>query len=209
MDPVPRYKPIPQAPEGFLRLVNGRSPYHSFSRTMNNTWLTEADPVNKVWLSDRVATVIGLKNGDEVELENLDGVREGPVPLKVTPGIRPELVFLVHGWGQRVPGLSLANAKGASDNRLMTRFTVDPETGATGLRVNFVRLVHKGAVLNAPSPETLGIASAPEEPVVPLPTVGVIPLDDWGDSWDEDAEGGNTEHVVPDADDWDLIEEGC
>ncbi|MCP4287303.1 MAG: molybdopterin-dependent oxidoreductase [Gammaproteobacteria bacterium] len=167
LDPVPRYRPLPQAPAGFMRVTNGRSPYHSFTRSMNNAWLAEMAPVNALWLNDRVASAMGLADGQEVKLENQDGVRSGPVPLKVTPGIRPELVFLPHGWGQHAPALSIANGRGASDNQLMTRFAEDPETGATGLRVNFVRLVANGRVLDAPTSVALGIAPEPQGEPMP------------------------------------------
>ncbi len=200
LDPLPRYRPLPQAPVGFLRLANGRSPYHSFTRTMNNAWLAEMAPVNALWLNDRVAAALGLGEGAEVELENQDGVRSGPVPLKVTPGIRPELVFLPHGWGQQSPALGIANGRGASDNRLMTRFAEDPETGATGLRVNFVRLVVDGRVLDAPAPEALGIASEPQAGPVPQP---YAEPDDLGG----EAEAPDGELDEEEWSEW--IEEGC
>jgi thiosulfate reductase/polysulfide reductase chain A len=198
LDPVPRYRPLPQGPAGFLRLANGRSPYHSFTRSMNNAWLAEMAPVNALWLNDRVAAAMGLADGAEVELENQDGVRSGPVPLKVTPGIRPELVFLPHGWGQHAPALSIANGRGASDNRLMTRFAEDPETGATGLRVNFVRLVVDGRVLDAPGPQALGIAPEPQAEPIPQPY-------SEPDDLEEDAEAPDGE---PDEEEW-SFEEGC
>ncbi len=200
MDPVPYYRPLPQAPTGFLRLTNGRSPYHSFTRSMNNAWLTEMVPVNALWLNDRVAAAMDLSDGMEVELENQDGVRSGPVPLKVTPGIRPDLVFLPHGWGQQAPALSIANGRGASDNRLMTRFAEDPETGATGLRVNFVRLVVDGQGLDAPSPQALGIA--PEPMAEPVPQPYAEP-----DDLEQEPEIPERESDEEDWSDW--IEEGC
>jgi thiosulfate reductase/polysulfide reductase chain A len=169
LDPIPRYEPIPHAPAGYLRLVNGRSPYHSFTRTMNNAWLTEMNPVNPVWLNDKVARRLGIRDGEEVELENQVGIRVGPIPVKVTPGIRPEIVFLTHGWGQRAPALNVANGKGASDNCLMSAYAEDAATGATGLRVNFVRLVHRGSVLEVPGFEEFGVAPEPELATLPMP----------------------------------------
>ncbi len=201
LDPVPRYRPLPTAPAGYLRLANGRSPYHSFTRTMNNAWLVEMAPVNALWLNDRVAAAMGLEDGAEVELENEDGVRSGPVPLKVTPGIRAELVFLPHGWGQQAPALNIANGRGASDNRLMTRFAEDPETGATGLRVSFVRLVVDGRVLDAPGPQALGIAPEPEGEPVSQP---------YADPDDLPKEAGTTEGAAEGEEEWsEWIEEGC
>jgi uridine kinase len=49
-DGVPRYEPTDDPPPGSFRLVNGRSPYHTFTRTMNNDWLLERYPENPVWI---------------------------------------------------------------------------------------------------------------------------------------------------------------
>ncbi len=201
LDPIPHYRPLPRAPEGFLRLANGRSPYHSFTRSMNNAWLAEQAPVNALWVNDRVAAAMGLEDGAEVELENQDGVRSGPVPLKVTPGIRPELVFLPHGWGLRAPALHIANGHGASDNHLMTRFAEDPETGATGLRVNFVRPVADGRVLDAPGPEALGISPEPLDEPIPQP---------YTEPYDLEEEEEEPDGEPDEEEEWsEWIEEGC
>ena len=60
--------------------------------------------------------------------------------LKVTERIRPDCVFLVHGYGPRPRrGSRYAYGRGASRRALITRFKVDPIMGGTGMNVNFVQ----------------------------------------------------------------------
>jgi len=139
--PVPTFEPVKQPPLGWFRLVSGRSPYHSFARTQNLPRLMEKDPQNLLWLNQGVAKAKGLANGDEVFLQNEDGLRTGPIPLLVTPAIRTDVVYMVHGYGSRSRALSRAYAGGVSDNALTSRFQADAPTGGTGIRVNFVQLV--------------------------------------------------------------------
>jgi thiosulfate reductase/polysulfide reductase chain A len=95
---------------------------------------------NEVWLSARVATELGLEDGERVVLINQDGVRSNPLPLKATNRMRPDCVYMVHGYGHEARGLTFARGRGASDNRLITRYKTDPIMGATGMNVNFVRV---------------------------------------------------------------------
>jgi thiosulfate reductase/polysulfide reductase chain A len=140
-DPIPRFEPVAQPRLGWYRLVAGRSPYHSFARTQNNPALLRKDPHNPLWLNDRVARAKGLHSGDRVYLENQDGYRTGPVVVWASPAIRTDVVYTVHGFGSRARRLSVAPGRGVSDNALTTAYAVDPPSGATGMRVNFVRLV--------------------------------------------------------------------
>lgn len=140
VDPLPRYEPTPEPPPGMFRLLYGRSPAHSFGRSQNNPLLVEIDPVNHLWLNDEVAKKLGLRDGDPVELLDEKGRPSGPLPLKTTPGIRPDCVYMVHGFGGSSPKLRLAYGRGACDTELMNRCVADPDTGATGMRVSFVRV---------------------------------------------------------------------
>jgi len=139
-DPVPQYEPPEEPPPGQFRLLFGRSPAHTFGRTTNNRFLSEVVDGNEVWLNARVATEMGLKDGTNVVLINQDGVRSEPVPLKATQRIRPDCVYMVHGYGHDANGLKFAKGRGASDSRLVTRYKVDPIMGGTGMNVNFVRV---------------------------------------------------------------------
>jgi thiosulfate reductase/polysulfide reductase chain A len=144
-DPAPRYVPPDEPPPGYLRLLSGRAPSHSFGRTTNNRFLSEVYAENEVWVNARVARELGLKSGRRVVLVNQDGVRSEPVKLKATQRIRHDCVYLVHGYGHDAQGLTFARGRGASVARLTTRFKVDPLMGGTGMNVNFVRIERAGA----------------------------------------------------------------
>ncbi len=145
--PIPVFEPVDEPPKGYFRLIYGRSPVHSFTRTVNNEWLDEIYPENRVWLNEKAAEKMGIKDGDEVYLVNQDGVKEGPVKVFVTPGIRDDCVFIVHGFGQKNPMMRRAYNKGISDSFLMTKIKPDPITGTTGMRVNFVKIEKNGKLL--------------------------------------------------------------
>jgi len=143
-DPLPVYQPTAGPPEGFFRLLYGRSPVHTFARTQNTPVLHALQPENDLWVNDQAAAGLGVRDGDRVWMENQDGVRSGPVRVVATPRIRADCVFTVHGFGHRAPGMRLANGRGASAARLQTRYALDPISGGAGMRVNFVKLVREG-----------------------------------------------------------------
>ncbi len=146
-DPMPLYEQVEEVPKGYFRLLYGRSPLHSFARTQNNEILHSYMPENTIWLNNKVAQTLGLRDGDTIQLENQSGVMSDPVKLTVTAGIRPDCVFTVHGFGERSPFMTRAFQKGTSDTQLMSRVNVDPLCGATGMRVNFVRIFKDGKPL--------------------------------------------------------------
>lgn len=139
--PIPVYEPPAEAPAGFFRLLYGRSPLHTFSRTQNTPVLNELHPENEVWINADVAAQLGLKEGQRVWMENQDGSRSGPIKVKSTQRIRKDSVYMVHGFGHDAPGMTRAHRRGASDAALQTRYVLDPISGGAGLRVNFVKLV--------------------------------------------------------------------
>ena len=67
-------------------------------------------------------------------------VRSAPLQVKKTRRIRPDCVYLVHGYGHDAKGLRFARGRGASDAPLMRRVAIDPVMGGTGMNVNFVRV---------------------------------------------------------------------
>lgn len=139
-DPLPRYHPVPDPPPGSFRLLYGRAPVHSFARSENNAWLNALMPENQVWINREAARDLRLEDGARVILENQDGVRSLPVLARITPGIRRDCVYMVHGFGHQSKALRRAYGKGASDTQLITRVNIDPIMGGTGMRVNFVRI---------------------------------------------------------------------
>lgn len=148
---VPTYIPVEQPPKGFARLLYGRVPVHTFNRTQNNVWLNKAMPENPVWLNDELAAQIGLKDGDVVGFVNQDGKSSRTTTvLKTTPGIRKDSVYMAHGYGSSNPLMSVGADAGVDDTSLITKITVDPETGAHGMRNNFVKLTKDGKVIDMP-----------------------------------------------------------
>jgi thiosulfate reductase / polysulfide reductase chain A len=139
-DPIPKYEKVEPPPEGMYRLVYGRSPVHTFSRTVDDKWLWELYKENQVWLNKQEAARLGLKDQQYVVLENQDKVVSDKVRVKVTERIRRDCVYMVHGFGQNSKRLTRAYNKGADDQQLITRYKVDPITGGTGMRVNFVTI---------------------------------------------------------------------
>jgi len=143
--PLPLYVAPDQAPEGYLRLLYGRCPAHSLTRTAGFTWLNHEVPENELWLAPSVAEPLGIVDGEEVRLENRDGFRSlQRLKVKVTPGIREDCCYMSHGFGNRSPFIQDAYLRGVSDSGLMSRGRVDPVSGTRGMRDSFVRLLRSG-----------------------------------------------------------------
>jgi thiosulfate reductase/polysulfide reductase chain A len=137
-DPVPRYTPPEAAPPGSYRLLSGRAPMHTFSRTVGNPRLHQLMGENSVWIHSGEARKLGLATGDRVRLRNQDGVVSDPVSVQATERIRPECVYVVHGFGSQSRAWKLAYRAGASTAQLATRYKVDPLMGGTSIHSNFV-----------------------------------------------------------------------
>lgn len=145
-DPLPTYRRVDMtAPEGYLNLNYGRAPMHSFGRTVNNPHLFELMPENTVWVSPANAAKFGVSSGDYVRLRNQDGVVSNRIRVRVTERVSPEQVYMVHGFGQHDTRLGRAGGRGANSGDLMTRALIDPISGATGMRGNFVTLLPEEA----------------------------------------------------------------
>ncbi len=185
-DPIPKYEPVEDTPRGWARLSYGRSPVHTFSRTENNKWLHTLLPENDLWINSEAAQKMGLKDGEYVKLKNQDGVISDPVKLKITPGIRPDMVHTYHGFGTKSPFLKLANNKGMSDNELMTKIVLDPIMGGMAKRINFVKIIKDGKEIDFPyiKQKPSGFKKKPEKEIsikltAPLP-VGAQEEEDEG-----------------------------
>ena len=148
-DPIPVYKPHPEPPQNFYRLIYGRAPMHTFSRTINNHNLWDLMKENSVWVNPVVADLWGLKNDEKVWLKNQDGaITDFPVKVRVTERIRWDSVYMVHGFGHSDKKLSRAYGRGASDEKMITHYAQDPIMGGTGMRVNFVTFLKENPEKN-------------------------------------------------------------
>uniref|UniRef100_A0A832CVI2 Nitrate reductase n=1 Tax=Ignavibacterium album TaxID=591197 RepID=A0A832CVI2_9BACT len=139
-DPVPRYTKHEQPPEGYFRLLYGRAPVHTFSKTQSNPLLRDMMSENELWINADMAAKIGIKNGQKVRLKNQDGVLSDPIKIKATERIRKDCVYMVHGFGQKSRQLRSTYKKGASDAELITKYNTDPLMGGTAMNVNFVTI---------------------------------------------------------------------
>ena len=58
---MPTYTAHEEPTEGFYRLIYGRAPMHTFSRTSNNPMLADLMPENNVWVNPKVARDLGIE----------------------------------------------------------------------------------------------------------------------------------------------------
>lgn len=138
-DPMPVYTAHEEPPQGYYRLIYGRAPMHTFSRTANNPNLTDLMEENSCWINPKVAGQWGLKNKQYIWLKNQDGiVSDFPIQVRITERIRWDSIYMVHGFGHKDNRLSKAFGKGAADSYLITNVKIDPIMGGTGMRSNFV-----------------------------------------------------------------------
>ncbi len=149
-DPLPVYKSHGDVPDGFLRLIYGRLPMHTFGRTLNNPNLYALKNEPNLWINPKVARIYGIENGDEVWLKNPKGKFSSfPIKVRITERIRHDSVFLPHGFGNKgrirvgdeVLEMSRTYGRGISDSEMIENIAVDPETGGTGMRNNFVTII--------------------------------------------------------------------
>jgi thiosulfate reductase/polysulfide reductase chain A len=139
------FKPYerPKKPEpGYFRLAFGRSPVHTHGRTQNNPVLSEIMPENTIWINTDEAAKLGIANGDRVQVTSSDGSHSGTIKAFVTEFIHPESVFMVHGFGRKVPWQTRGYNKGLGDYRFETGLldVYDPVGGALALMECFVKV---------------------------------------------------------------------
>ncbi len=141
-DPMPKFTAHAQPGEGFYRLIYGRAPMHTFSRTANNRNLVALMPENAVWVNPQVAELWGLKKDQYVWLKNQSGVISNfPVKVRITERIRWDSIYIVHGFGHHHKPLTYAFGRGVNDTELISTVSIDPVMGGTGMRGNFVTFI--------------------------------------------------------------------
>jgi len=116
---IPSLKPYESThpPEGQFRLTFGRCGVHTQGHTVNNTLLFEQVPENTLWINTQAGSAMGLSDGDMVNVSG--NGKGGRMQAKLTDLIHPEAVFMLHGFGHRLPVESRAFGKGVADHELM------------------------------------------------------------------------------------------
>jgi thiosulfate reductase/polysulfide reductase chain A len=115
----------------------GRNAVHTHVATQNNPYLNELVPENVLWINAEEAAKLGITNGQFVEVSSDHGF--GKIKVLVTDFIHPEAVFMLHGFGRKVPATTRCYGKGASDTALQGNVT-DMIGGSPGLHETFVKV---------------------------------------------------------------------
>jgi thiosulfate reductase / polysulfide reductase chain A len=134
------YKSPEKPPEGHFRLTFGRCALHTQGHTVNNPMLNEQMPENVLWINTIESEKLGISDGNIVTVSQ-NGYSE-TIKAKVTEMIHHEAVFVVHGFGHRLPVESRAFMKGLADNKFMKNGLDiwDPVGGAVALQEHFVKV---------------------------------------------------------------------
>lgn len=164
-DTLPPYTPPvrPREADSF-RLIPGRMATHTQSSTTNNPLLSELTPSNVLWMERGRAQALGIADGDMVEVDTPSGT-VGRLPAKVTTGIHPEAVFMLHGFGHTLAQESRACGKGVADEACMVGGLdkEDPLGGGLALQEHFVK-VRKAEAERVPSERLTTIIKHNENP---------------------------------------------
>jgi thiosulfate reductase/polysulfide reductase chain A len=134
-EPLPVYRAPAQPPPGKFRLVPGRRAYFTHANSTNNPWLNQFAPENSLWINPAPASDLGISEGDAVEVASTVGkVR---LKARVTQEIRPDCVFMLHGYGKKSKWQRLVAEKGGSDAELLET-AWDKVSGNSSLHETFV-----------------------------------------------------------------------
>ncbi len=136
-DPLPVYTQIAQPPADRFRLILGRVGYFTHANQSNNVWLHEFMPENDLWINPVPAARLGIKNGEYVNVASSVGnVR---IKARVTEEIRPDCVFMLHGFGKKSKMQSLVYNVGASD-AVILETAWDKVSGNAAFHGTFVKV---------------------------------------------------------------------
>jgi thiosulfate reductase/polysulfide reductase chain A len=111
------YQSPQKPPEGQFRLTFGRCALHTQGHTVNNPMLAEQMPENVLWINSDAAEQLGISDGDTVTVSQ--NAYSESITAKVTSLIHPEAVFVIHGFGHKLPAETRAFGKGLADNKFM------------------------------------------------------------------------------------------
>jgi thiosulfate reductase / polysulfide reductase chain A len=134
-EPLPVYRAPAQPPAGKFRLVPGRRAYFTHANSTNNAWLNQFAPENSLWVNPVSAGDLGISEGDVVEVASTAG--KARLKARVTQEIRPDCVFMLHGYGKKSKWQRLVAEKGGSDAELLET-AWDKVSGNAALHETFV-----------------------------------------------------------------------
>jgi thiosulfate reductase/polysulfide reductase chain A len=136
-DALPVYSVPPQPPAGQLRLILGRKAYFTHANTTNYPWLHAFQPDNYLLLNSKTAESLGIEDGNRVEVTSSSGATR--LPAKISEEIRPDCVFILHGFGKRTKWQRLVSETTGSDVQVLET-AWDKVSGNAALHETFVKL---------------------------------------------------------------------
>jgi len=125
----------------------GKIPIVSHASTNNNNPILDAIRRTKMgvfedlWMNSGKAKRLGLKNGDQVEVENLRYKRKVTARVFTTEIIRPDTVFLPSSYGSKNSKLHISAGVGTPLNELVP-YAIEP-IAASFMSQEFTVRVHK------------------------------------------------------------------
>lgn len=133
-------------PQDIFRLTFGRCALHSQGHTVNNALLHQMMPENCLWIHSLKASALNIATGDTVvvfaETDPHKTQPLGHIKAFVTDAIHPDAVFMIHGFGQKIPVEQRAYGQGLADNDLMLGGLnhTDRAGGGIAMQEHFVRI---------------------------------------------------------------------
>ena len=137
-DPLPRYEAPKAPPEGRFRLILGRKATLTHATLTHLPWLHEHLGENDLWMHPEPAGRLGIRTGDRLEVSSTSGTVR--IKARVTDEIRPDCVFMLHGFGKKSPWLKLVHGVGAADAVLLET-AWDRVSGNAAMHETFVKVV--------------------------------------------------------------------
>ena len=138
LDPLPVYRAPETTPANRYRLVVGRNAYFTHATTANNAYLHDLMPENSLWLNRAEAARLGLADGQMVRVRS--SVGEERLRLEATDKIRPDTVYMAHGFGVLSGGQSLIRGRGGCDAALIEDH-LEPISGNVAMHHTFVEVL--------------------------------------------------------------------
>ncbi len=137
-DPLPVYSSPVTVPPNRYRLLIGRHAFFTHGTTANNPYLHDIMPENTLWLNVLEAQKMGLTEGQMVKVRSAVG--EQTLKLEITPKIRPDSVYMAHGFGVLSKAQTNIYGKGGSDAALIDE-KYCPISGNVALHETFVEVL--------------------------------------------------------------------
>ena len=137
-DPLPVYASPLQPPTGKYRMILGRKATMTHAALANLPWLHEHNPENDLWINQDEASRLGIRTGDLVQVTSTAGTVR--IKARATEEIRPDCVFMLHGFGKKSPWLRSVYNVGAADSVLLET-AWDKVSGNAAMHETFVNVV--------------------------------------------------------------------